>query len=93
MSRAIDIVKRGKRPTEVFDINKLHASIYAACVSERSPDGQAIQIAQQVCDAVVTWCVNKHEITSEDIRRQAAAALAKFHPGAAYIYEHHRMIM
>ena len=42
MGRAIDVVKRGgKRPTEAFDRNKLHASIYAACRSVRSLDGLA----------------------------------------------------
>lgn len=93
MDHVVDVVKHGKRPPEVFSIDKLRRSIYAACLSERSPDGQAAATAQHVCDAVLKWCTNKHEITSEDIRRQAARALTVYHPEAAYLYKHYRKII
>ncbi len=91
---AIDVVKRkGKRHTEPFVRDKLHASIYAACLSVRSPEGQAKQLAAHVCDVVILWTANKPVITSADIRRQAAKALATHHPEAAYLYQHHRVIL
>ncbi len=94
MALAVDVVKRGgKRPTEQFNRDKLHASIYAACLSVRSLDGLAHDTATKVCDIVVAWTDNKPEITSADIRRQASKALETFHPDAAYLYKHHKRIM
>lgn len=93
MANVIDVVKRGTRPNEPFNRKKLHASIVASCRSVRTPEGHAHDTAQRVCDAVLVWCDNKPEITSADIRRQAADALTAFHPDAAYIYRHHRVIM
>lgn len=90
----IDIVKRGgKRPSETFDRSKLHRSVHAACLSVNSPDGLSQDIADKVCDVVIVWCEKRPEVTSDDIRRQAATALETFHPEAAYIYRHHRLIM
>lgn len=67
---AVDIVKRGgKRPTEGFNPNKLHSSIYAACLSVRSPEGHADETAKRVCSLVISWCDNKPEVMSADIRR------------------------
>ena len=93
-AKAVDVVKRqGKRTMEAFDRDKLQASVYAACLSVRSPEGHARQTAEYVCDVVVAWSANKHVITSDDIRRQAAKALAPHHPEAAYLYQHHRVIL
>jgi len=90
----IDIVKReGKRPTEAFERNKLHASIRAACLSVRTPEGEAETTAVKVCDAVVLWLETKPEVTSADIRRVATKKLHSFHPEAAYLYKHHRLVM
>ena len=51
-----DVIKRaGKRPTEDFEKAKLHASILAACLSVRSPEGEAEKIAEAVCHHVATW--------------------------------------
>lgn len=92
--KAIDVVKRrGKRPTEAFDQKKLYLSIRSACLSVRSLDGQAHDTANKVCGYVVVWCEDKSEITSADIRRQATRALETFHPEAAYIYQHHNVIL
>ena len=93
-AKVVDVVKRqGKRAMEAFDRDKLQASVYAACLSVRSPEGHARQTAEHVCDVVVVWSANKHVITSDDIRRQAAKALAPHHPEAAYLYQHHRVIL
>lgn len=91
---AVDVVKRGgKRPTEQFDSDKLHRSLKAACLSVRTPEGHATDAAAAVCDIIIAWCDDKTEITTADIRHKAAASLATFQPEAAYIYEHHKVIM
>ncbi len=91
---AIDIIKRGgERPTENFSRDKLHASIRAACLSVRSPDGEAETIAQRVCDTLDTWLAARPEVTSHDLRRKATATLQQFHPEAAYFYQHHRLVI
>ena len=94
MSLAIDIVKRGgARPSESFNRDKLHASIRAACLSVRSPEGEAEIVAGKVCDVLVIWLGTKPEVTSNDLRRKATSALERFHPEAAYLYKHHRLVM
>jgi hypothetical protein len=94
MGRAIDIVKRGgQRPSEPFSRNKLHASVRAACLSVRSPEGEAELTAQTVCEVVIKWCDTKPEVTSGDLRRKATTALTNLHPEAAYLYKHHRLVL
>lgn len=94
MNPDIDIVKRGgERPSERFNREKLHASIRAACLSVRSPEGEAEVIAEKVCDALGTWLQAKPEVTSSDLRRKATETLRAFHPEAAYLYKHHRLVL
>ncbi len=90
----IDVVKRGgKRTTEPFKRDKLHASVLAACLSVRSPQGMAESAASDVCSVVITWCKTRPEITSDDVRRVAAKHLEIIHPEAAYLYKHHRLVL
>ena len=92
--KAIDIIKReGKRHTEQFQRDKLHASIRAACLSVRSPEGVAESTATRVCDAVIIWLDSKPEVTSADLRRKATESLESHHPEAAYLYKHHRFVI
>ena len=87
-SPKINVIKAGgKRPSEEFDSEKLHQSIVATCLSLRTPDGQAEEIAKHVCLKVIRWCGNRPEITSADIRRIGAKVFAKHHPEAAYLYK------
>lgn len=91
MTLAVDIVKHGgKRPSEAFSRDKLHASIVAACLSVRTPEGQAETTARVVCDAVIVWLDGRPEVTSNDIRIAAARHLKKHQPEAAYLYEQQR---
>lgn len=93
-SPLIDVVKRsGKRPTERFNRDKLHASVQAACLSVRSPHAVAESAADSVCVAIITWCENRPEVTSSDIRRVAATHLEALNPEAAYLYKHHRLVL
>jgi transcriptional regulator NrdR family protein len=94
MGLAVDVVKRsGRRPSEAFDADKLLRSIQAACLSVRSPEGEAESTASNVTGAVVLWLDTKPAVTSHDIRRLAGAHLERYHPEAAYFYQHHRIII
>ena len=91
MTLAVDIVKRsGKRPSERFSQQKLQESIIAACLSVRTPIGQAEAIAKTVSESVIRWLDNKPEVTSHDIRRIASRHLGAHHPDASYLYQQHR---
>lgn len=87
------IKQRGKRASEQYNSDKLRASIEAACLSVRSPEGAACNIATGVCDQVDSWASSKPAITSHDIRRVAAQALAVFHDEAAYLYQQHQLVV
>ena len=92
MDLAVNIVKRGgKRRPEQFMRKKLHASIVAACLSVRTPEGHAEATANAVCDGVITWLQQHPEVTSNDIRIVATRHLKNFHSEAAYVYEQHRI--
>lgn len=89
-----EVIKRyGKRESEEFDPDKLHKSVHAACLSVRSPDGEALQTANTVSSFVHEWVAKKPSVTSNDIRRVAAHALEVFHPEAAYLYQTHEMVV
>lgn len=90
----VNVIKReGRRPSENFDRAKLHSSVRAACLSVRSPEGEAEITANSVCEEVIKWLAARPEVTSADLRRKAAGTLAIFHPEAAYLYKHHQMMI
>lgn len=92
MMADVDIIKRsGSRPSESFQPGKLKKSLVAACLSVKTPQGQAETIAKTVVDSVESWLRSKPEVTSSDLRRIAAKHLKVHHPDAAYMYEtyHH----
>lgn len=91
---SVDIVKHHKPNNyESFNRDKLYSSIVSACQSAKSPEGQAKQIANLVCDAVEKWIADRAEVTSTDIRVIAHRHLAIHHPDAAYLYEQHRIMI
>lgn len=90
---SVYVVKRTDKKTEGFDPLKLHSSIVSACLAVRALEGEAHTTAERVCKSVIDWLETKAEITSADIRRVAAASLQAYHPEAAYIYEHHRLVI
>ena len=92
MNLAVDIIKRGNgRQSEKFMREKLHKSIAAACLSVRTPEGQAETIANAVCESVIGWLQHHPEVTSQDIRIVTAKRLKVYHPEAAYLYEQYRI--
>lgn len=86
------IVKRTLHYTEPYDERKLYASVYAACLSVRTPTGEAELTADRVCRSVEPWLQDKNEITSHDLRRQTSECLTVYNPDAAYMYMRHRII-
>jgi len=89
-----DVIKRtGARATESYSKAKLHASLQAACLSVRSPEGEAETIAAHVAHVVTEWCQSKPSVTSHDIRRVATQCLRTFHPEAAYLYQNHELVL
>lgn len=94
LQHRIDVVKgQGKRPTELFDPEKLHASIIATCRSVRAPEAQAEAIAVAVVQGVLAWCHQRPEITSADIRRVAIPIINTYHTEAAYLYRQYRRMV
>ena len=94
MGISVDIIKHGGyKQTEKFTREKLHASIVAACLSVRTPEGQAENIARTICNSVIEWLQQRPEVTSHDIRIVAARHLKSYHPEAAYLYEQHRITL
>lgn len=87
------VYKRRGTHSEHFDPVKLHQSISAACLAVRAFEGEAHLTAERVCKAVIDWLLDKSEVTSADVRRVAAGHLERYHPEAAYMYKHHRMIV
>lgn len=85
------IVKRAGH-VEQYDERKLYASIFAVCIAVKEPLGTAELIAAEVQSQVEKWLEKKHEVTSNDIRRQASAALRSINSDAAYQYMHHRIL-
>jgi transcriptional regulator NrdR family protein len=85
------IVKRSGH-TEPYDERKLYASVFSACQSVREPAGSAELIAERVVKDVNSWLTKKHEVTANDIRRQAAKHLKVYNPDASYMYLHHRVV-
>ncbi len=83
------IVKR-KGHSEPFDTRKLYASIYAACLSVRTPEGEAELVADSIVKYVNEWLKPKHEVTAHDIRTQATKQLEAYNPDASYLYGAHR---
>lgn len=86
------IVKRLPGHSEPYDERKLYASVYAACLSVRTPAGEAEITAAKVCQDVAPWMAKKTEITSNDIRHQAQQHLRVYNPDAAYMYLRHCII-
>ena len=85
------VVKNGRhRHAELFDRDKLHKSLVAACLSSSAPAGHADSMASRVTDEVLIWLEGRPEVTTNDLRRVASKYLKTYHPDASYLYEHHR---
>jgi hypothetical protein len=89
--QSTNIVKRSPGHSEPYDERKLYASIFASCLSVRTPVGEAELTAAKICQDVLPWLQSKHEITSLDIRTHTYEHFKIYNPDAAYMYLHHRL--
>ena len=87
-----NIVKRSPNHAEPYDERKLYASIYASCLSVRTPSGEAELTAAKLCQDIEPWLHSKQEITSLDIRTHTYEHFKIYNPDAAYMYLHHRLM-
>lgn len=78
--------------SQPYDEHKVYASVYAACLSVRTPSGEAEVTAKHVTKALRPWLRGKPEVTSHDIRLKAAHFLHTYNPHAAYLYKQHGTI-
>ena len=85
------IVKR-KGHKEPYDQKKVYAAVFAACQSVREPAGSAELVAEKVMKQVTDWIQKKHEVTANDIRRQASKHLNAYNEDAAHMLLHHRVV-
>lgn len=92
MSIATHIIKRSPGVSEPFDERKLFTSIFTACLSVSKHAGEAEITAERICRDLTPWLKTKVEVTSTDVRLQAAKFLNQYNPDAAYVYAHHRII-
>lgn len=76
------IVKR-RGHSEPYDERKVYSSIVAACKDSGEPSGSAELVADHVVKELRDWLETKHEVTSHDIRHQAAHILDSFNENAA----------
>ena len=86
------IVKRSPGHSEPYDERKLYASVFASCLSVRTPIGEAELTAAKICQDIMPWLESKQEITSLDIRKRAYEHFKIYNPDAAYMYVHHRLM-
>lgn len=85
------VIKRSGQ-SQAFDSRKVHASIYASCLSVHVKAPQAEAVARQVTAELEKWLAKKTEVTTNDIRHQAGHYLSELEPHAGYFYLHHRII-
>jgi len=85
------IVKRRGHKQE-FDERKLYASIFAACLSAHVKHEEAESIANLVCREIKKWLVDKEEVTSDEIFKQAGKELEHLNKEASFMYLTHRDI-
>lgn len=83
------IVKR-KGHSESFDVRKLYASVYSACLAVQTPEEDAEATADKVTKHVEKWLEKKHEVTAHDIHTNAAEYLINLNADAGYLYSKHR---
>jgi hypothetical protein len=86
------VIKRTRDYSEQYDERKLYASVYAICLSMREAAADAELIAGKVVSDIQPWLSDKPEVTSGDLRNQAAKYLRRYNPDAAYLYMHHHKL-
>jgi|JI6StandDraft_1071083.scaffolds.fasta_scaffold00752_22 transcriptional regulator NrdR family protein len=87
MSDLALIYDKTTQTTSSFSSDSLAHSLNNACLAVGLSDGVIQDAVTRVCHSVSQWLLQKDEVTSDDVRRQAAAALSVVSAEAGYIYE------
>lgn len=85
------VIKRNHKH-ETFDIRKIYASIYAACLSVHMPGPAAEQAAEAVSKDIKQWIETKAEVSTNDIRSLASKKLQQINHHAGLVYGNNRII-
>ncbi len=85
------VVKRNGRDQE-FDVKKLYASVFAACIAVRVQDEQAELIAQNVSDNIVAELESQESIKSVNLSELIYKHLGNYNQDAAFLYFSHRNV-
>lgn len=94
MTHQISVIStRNPSKVNVYDRARLRASVITACLSVRTPELQAENTAEKVCNDFEKWLENKQEVTTKDIITVSSKILQKYHTEAAYIYEQRHIII
>ena len=93
MLSPVIVISSNPKKNSYYDRARLRASVITACLSVRTPEGQAENTADAVCDNFELWLKNKPEVTTKDIVTISAKLLEKYHTEAAYIYEQRHIII
>lgn len=92
-SDVVVISSQNPQRIKKYDRARLRASVISVCLSVRTPELQAENIADSVCMDTENWLKNKNEITTKDIIIISAKYLKKYHTEAAYLYEQRHIII
>lgn len=85
------IVKR-KGHKERFDVRKVYASVFAACMVIRMSDKESELLADKVAKEVSREYKDVHEISSHSIHAFVTKEIKKYNKDVAYMYETHKDI-
>ena len=85
------VVKRGGGD-ESFDTKKLYASIYTSMLAAKETVKTSEYAANEVSKYVHTWAQKYSEVTTKDIRIEAARKLQEFNTNAHFLYVHHKLL-
>ena len=80
------IVYHSNKRRELFDPDKLHASLMQHSLANRVPEGKAEDTAGRVVSNVERWISRHASVTAKDIRRVAAKSLEVFDKDLAESY-------
>jgi transcriptional regulator NrdR family protein len=85
------VVKRNGRNQD-FDVKKLYASVFAACIAVKVLDEQAELIAENVSNNVVEELSDRESIRSSELSEIIYKHLENFEKDAAFLYFSHRNV-
>ncbi len=80
------VVKR-KGHTEEYEPRKLYASVYAACLNCHYGEEVSEEIASTVLEYMNNFMEDRHEVTSQELRKHIIDTLEEFDEDIAMMYD------